>query len=321
MRVAFDSRPAKDTRGLGRYSRCLLTALREAGRGEVIEARNPRRCEVYHSPWVDGALLRCPVPMVVTVHDVIALKRAGEILRSGLRRKLRYLAVQRAVRVIVPTQAVADDAEHVLAIPRERITVVPKAPAPSLFRRSDDEVLAVRSRLRLPSHYLLWVGPLQTPVPSKRIAALARVKRSMPLVLVGASARWAHELPDVTLTGHVTDEELSAIYTGAHAFVFPSEDDGFGLAPVEALACGTPVVATDCPAVREVLGDRIQLYELGDLDGLIAAAQSASRPAPKPPPWTWHDAAAATWDVYADALLQASSSTVTGPSLTNSTAI
>ncbi len=124
----------------------------------------------------------------------------------------------------------------------------------------------------------------------------------MPLVLVGADGRWARELPDVTLTGQVTDDELAAIYTGAHALVFPSDDEGFGLPPVEALACGTPVVACDCAAVREVLGDRIELRDVDDLDGLIEAAQDARRPAPEPPAWTWDDAAAATWDVYAEAI-------------------
>jgi glycosyltransferase involved in cell wall biosynthesis len=302
MRVAFDSRPAKDARGLGRYSRCLLRALRDADRGEVVEARHPRRCEVFHSPWIDGAMLHCPVPMVVTLHDLIPLKRLGEYMRSGLRFRLKTLAVQRAARVIVPTQVVADDAERGLCIPADRIAVVAKAPAKALFRRSDEEVGAVRARLGLPDQYLLWVGPLQSPEPRKRIAALARAKRAMPLVLVGATARWARELPGVKLTGQVSDDELAAIYTAAHALVFPSDEEGFGLAPVEALSCGTPVVASDCPAVREVLGDRIELCEVGDLDGLIAAAERSLRPAPPPPAWTWEDAARATWDVYADAL-------------------
>jgi hypothetical protein len=124
----------------------------------------------------------------------------------------------------------------------------------------------------------------------------------MPLVLVGATNRWARELPGVKLTGHVGDDALAAIYTAAHALVFPSSDEGFGVPPIEALSCGTPVVASDCPAVREVLGDRIELREVGDLDGLIAAAEAARRPAPQPPVWTWDDAASATWDAYAKAL-------------------
>jgi alpha-1,3-rhamnosyl/mannosyltransferase len=304
MRVAFDSRPVKHPRGLGRYSRCLLSALREAGRGDVIETGHPRRCDVFHSPWIEGAMLHCPVPMVVTVHDLTPVRRAGEFMRSGLRYRLRYLAVQRATRVIVPTQAVADEATRSLGIAADRVAVVAKAPAPTVTRRSDKEVAEVRARLGLPESYLLWVGPLRTPEPRKRIVALARAKRTMPLVLVGASAQWARELDQVTLTGHVSDDELAAIYTGAHALVFPSDDDGFGLAPIEALACGTPVVASDSRAVREVLGSRAQLRDAGDFDGLIAAAEAARRPAPTPPAWTWKDIAEATWKVYQAALVE-----------------
>lgn len=303
MRVCFDSRPAKDLRGIGRYARCLLGALNASNRGEILESHEPRprRCEVYHSPWIDGALLRSPVPMVVTLHDLIPLKRRGEYLRSGLRFKMRYLAVQRAVRVIVPTRAVADDAMRSLGIPAERIAVIGEAAAPSLRPRPEAEVAAVRERFGLPEQYLLWVGGLKTPDPRKRVAALARVKRSMPLVLVGPTGRWARELPGVTLTDGVSDDELAAIYTGAHALVFPSDDEGFGLPPVEALACGTPVVACDVPAVREVLDGRVPLHAVDDLEGLIKAAEAARRPAPEPLTWTWEDAAAATWEVYGEA--------------------
>jgi glycosyltransferase involved in cell wall biosynthesis len=239
--------------------------------------------------------------MVVTLHDLAPLKRRGEFLRSGLRLNLRYLAVQRAVRVIVPTHAVADDAVQALGIPPERIAVIGEAAAPAMCPRSLEEVEAVRARFKLPERYLLWVGGLQVPDPRKRVAALARAKRTMPLVLVGTAGRWARELPDVILTGAVDDEKLAAIYTGAHALVFPSADEGFGLPPVEALACGTPVVASDVPALHEVLGDRATLIAPDDLDGLIAAAEAARRPAPPGPSWTWDDAAAATWEVYAEA--------------------
>jgi glycosyltransferase involved in cell wall biosynthesis len=301
VKIAFDSRPAKDTRGVGRYARCLLEALRESDRGEIVETHDPRRCDVYHAPWIDGALLRSPVPMVVTLHDLVPLKRRGEYLRSGLRFKLRYLAVQRAVRVIVPTNAVADDAIGVLGIPSDRIAVIGEAAAPVLHARSAEEVAAVRERYELPADYLLWVGGLRTPDPRKRVAALARAKRTLPLVLVGPTGSWARELPDVTLTGAVDDDALAAIYTGAHALVFPSDDEGFGLPPVEALACGTPVAASDVPALREVLDGRAALTAVDDLDGLMLSAEALRRPAPPPPSWSWGDAAAATWNVYNEA--------------------
>ena len=108
----------------------------------------------------------------------------------------------------------------------------------------------------------------------------------MPLVLVGPASRWARELPDVSSPGAVYDDELAAIYTGAHALVFPSEEEGFGLPPVEALACGTPVAACDVPALREVLERPCDASDVDDLDGLVRRRRGARRPAPAPPPWT-----------------------------------
>jgi glycosyltransferase involved in cell wall biosynthesis len=127
----------------------------------------------------------------------------------------------------------------------------------------------------------------------------------MPLVLAGPAREWVYELPDVTITGRVSDDELAAIYSGAHALVFPSDDEGFGLPAVEALACGTPVVACEAPALLEVLGDRATFVELGDMEGLLAAGARAVRPAPAPPAWSWEDAARATWTAYAAACEEA----------------
>jgi alpha-1,3-rhamnosyl/mannosyltransferase len=301
MRVAFDSRGAGEARGIGRYVSCLLAALKERREGEVVESHRPRRVDVFHSPWIDGALLRPPCPMVVTLHDLVPLKRRGEYLRTGLRFKLRYLAVQRAARLIVPTEAVAGDASELLSFPRERIDVIAEAPARGLHRRPPEEVEDARHRHGLPERYLLWVGGLEHPDPRKRVAALADARRNLPLVLVGKARRWAHELPNVILTGHVSDDDLASIYTGAHALVFPSDDEGFGLPPVEALACGTPVVAAATTALREVLGDRATWVDPGDIEGLLAAAEATARPAPPPPEWSWEDAAAATWESYAQA--------------------
>lgn len=299
MRVAFDTRAARDSRGIGRYVSCLRDALREtAGEHDLVETQRPRRADVFHSPWIDGALLRSPCPMVVTLHDLVPLKRRSEYLRSGIRFGMRYLAVRRAARLIVPTRAVADDAVELLRFERERIDVIGEAAAPALRPAPAPAVREVRARYALPDDFLLWVGGLEHPDPRKRVAALAGAPRELPLVLVGRHGRWAAELPDVHLTGHVPDDDLAAIYTAAHALVFPSDEEGFGLPPVEALACGTPVAATDSPAVREVLGDRAAFVDAGDMPGLVAAAQALTRPAPAPPAWTWTDAARATWEAY-----------------------
>lgn len=303
MKVAFDSRPVTDPRGVGRYSRCLLKALRETAdpHVELLETHRPRHADVFHAPWMAGAMLHSPCPMVVTLHDLTALKRRSEHLRTSVRPRLRQLAVQRAERVIVPTAALARDAFARLGLEPERVVVIHEAPDVSMYRRTPSQIADARARFGLPERYLLWVGGLQHPDPSKHIAKLAATPRELPLVLVGPTRPWAHELPNVTLTGYISDEHLAAIYSGAHALVVPSEDEGFGLPAVEALACGTPVIACEVPALREVLNERATFVEMGDMGGLIAAAEAARRPAPAPPPWTWQDAARATWRTYEQA--------------------
>jgi alpha-1,3-rhamnosyl/mannosyltransferase len=309
MRVAFDSRPASHREGVGRYSRCLLAALRETATAgdELVQTGRPsslarsRGADVFHSPWMDGAMLHSPCPTVVTIHDLAALKRRSEHLRGGLRLRLRHLAVQRAASVIVPTETVARDALAHLRLTPEQLVVIPEAADPAMYPRDASDVAAVRERLGLPERFLVWVGGLRRPDPAKHIVKLANAPRELPLVMVGATRPWAHELPGVILTGEVSDDQLAAIYSAAHALVLSSSDEGFGLPAVEALACGTPVVACHAPALREVLGERATFVEPGDMAGLIAAAQAVRGPAPAPPSWSWQDAARATWGVYASA--------------------
>ena len=304
MRVAFDSRPAGESDGIARYTRCLLAALRELPDAKIVERQDPGDCDVFHAPWIDGAPLRSPVPAVVTLHDLVPLKRPGEYLRTGLRLPMRYLAVQRATRVIVPTRVVADDAVQALRIPRERIAVIAEAAAAVFSPRGQDEIDRVRERFALPERYLLWVGGMRTNDPRKRVAALARTARTLPLVLAGPAGRWARALPGVQMTGAVDDDDLAAIYSGAHALVFPSHQEGFGLPAIEALACGTPVAACDGPALREVLGDRITFTDPDDLEELVRHAEGLTRPVAPPPAWTWDDVAGATWEVYLQAVAE-----------------
>lgn len=315
VKVAFDARPLSDLHGLGRYSRCLLSALRAtASEGDSIEetqrpsafARS-RSADLYHAPWMGGALLHTRCPSIITLHSLAPLKRRSEHLRTGMRARLRPLAVQRAERVIVPSQTLARDAVAHLGVQEERIAVIPPAADPLMRPRDASQVAAVRARYGLPPQFLLWVGGLQHPDPGRHLAELAAASRELPLVLVGATRPWAHELPGVILTGRVGDEDLAAIYTAAHALVLPCEDEGFSLAAVEALACGTPVAAYDAPALRELFAERAELVERGDMAALVRAAEGARRPAPPAPAWSWEDAAEATWRLYAAAVESARS--------------
>ncbi len=134
MKLAFDSRPTADPQGLGRYSRGLLQALRDTAdeHDEILESHRPRGADLFHAPWVQGAMLHSPCPMVVTLYDIAALKRPSERLRGGgMHLHLRHLALQRASHVIVPSEVVAGEAIAEFGLERERLAVIPEAPDPA----------------------------------------------------------------------------------------------------------------------------------------------------------------------------------------------
>jgi Glycosyltransferase Family 4 len=146
MRVAFDSRPVSDSHGVGRYSRQLLAALRDTAplHGEIVETHRPRQAnDVFHAPWMQGAMLHSPCPMVVTLHELGARTRLSERLRGGgIHLRLRHLAVQRATHVIVPTEALADEAVAELGFERERVVVIPQAADPGVATTEQEPPLA-----------------------------------------------------------------------------------------------------------------------------------------------------------------------------------
>ena len=334
MRVAFDARalevPALAERGIGRYVGCLLDALRaEAVDLAVLSglrrppapervrelwehallARDVRTAgaHVLHSPTIDFTSLRPGVPLVVTVHDLAPLKQPERYLRTGIKHRLRYAAVRRAARVITPSRVVAADCVRILGIGQERIAVVGEAAAP-VFRPRPDARAAL-APLGLPERYLLWVGGLDPADPRKgveRLAAAVAAGDGPPLVLAGRAGPEAEALAApgrVQLAGRLDDDDLAALYSAADALVFPSGDEGFGLPPLEALACGTPVAAFATGALTETLAreEGARLVPAGDYDGLLAAAAALAGTRAQPPPRTWADVARETIAVYEEA--------------------
>jgi glycosyltransferase involved in cell wall biosynthesis len=331
--VALDLRllddPALAERGIGRYARELAAALREEG-ADVAELRHLRRppsprriaelwehvllgrdarragAEVLHSPAIDMVTRRPGIAYVVTLHDLVPLKRPEDYLRTGLKHRLRYAAASRATRVIVPTRAVADDAARLLGL--ERVDVVHEAPAPAFEPVAAPQGLL--ERLRVPDRFVLWVGGLDPPDPRKGVEALARAVAAdgeLPLVLAGRHDERGAALAvegRVVLTGRVDDEELAALYSAAQALVLPSLDEGFGLTAHEALACGTPVVAYRVPALAETLESNpaVRLVPRGDVAALLAATGEIAGMEAVPPARTWADVARETLAVYERAL-------------------
>jgi alpha-1,3-rhamnosyl/mannosyltransferase len=218
-----------------------------------------------------------PMRCAVTVHDAIlfVMQRVYERrkrLRYRIARALERAVARRAALVLTDSAASGDDIVRWLGVDRSRVRVAPLGVDRRFAPRPAAEVDAVRARLGLRRPYLLYLGGIDerknVPRLLEAYAGLRAQRASTPdLVLAGPIEREAGfaelvarvsalGLDDaVRRVGYVDDAGLPALLSGAECFVFPSLYEGFGLPPLEAMACGTPVVATNGGSLGEVLGD------------------------------------------------------------------
>jgi glycosyltransferase involved in cell wall biosynthesis len=221
---------------------------------------------------------------LVLTYDLHTL-HAPQHYRPGVAFAYWHLAAEAYKRATVRTtlsRTVADELEATLG---HRVDAVIPPGIDLPFRVPPDEVVAaLRSRRGLARPYLVVVGWAQ---PSKRadlaIAAHRALVSRLPhdLVVVGGSksdypaARPEERSQSVRWTGRLSDDELAAVYAGSSGLLFPSAYEGFGLPPVEALACGAPVAASDLPVLREVLGGLpgVELVPSTDVEAWAGAAE------------------------------------------------
>ncbi len=242
----------------------------------VAAAARPSRPALLHIPQL-AAPLRPPSPLVVTVHDAIPFLLPDYRRSRAMRFNLAVMrrTVRRADRLIAPSRAAATDISRVLGIPPSRLMVVPMAAAPDLVP-GDSEVARhfVSQRFGIDGDYVFNIAGFDRRKNlSVLIEAFARVlpRIDWPLSLVIGGAPHSgnqHVFPDlrplvarlgletrVVFTGKVSDEERRALYQAASVYATPSLYEGFGLTPLEAMACGVPVVVADRTSLPEVVAD------------------------------------------------------------------
>jgi glycosyltransferase involved in cell wall biosynthesis len=259
---------------------------------------------------------------VVTVHDLTYLRYPEMVTAASARfRDLVPRALGRGATVCTPTAAVGAEVADAYRLPPERLVVTPLGVGPA-WRTAAPADPAWLAANGLPERYLLFVGNRE---PRKNLPTLLAAYRELladppanpggvpPLVLVGP-AGWGEALDlaglpaeAVRTPGYLPEDDLARVVTGAAALVFPSWYEGFGLPALEALACGTPVVATALPALREVLGDQAELVPPGDAAAMAAAlAKVLGDPGGEPARAARRARAAAfTWAACAQATLSA----------------
>jgi glycosyltransferase involved in cell wall biosynthesis len=292
-----------------------------------------RRCRLalYHA--VDNLSLplfwpKNGVRYVLTVHDLIPLLWPETV--TWKHRTYFRVAIRRVTRrtdaVIVDAEAVKALVVERLGVDERRVHVVPIGVDAEVFRRPPPPVReAVRRRFGLAEcPFVLFVGTVE---PRKNVPMLVRAferlqrtgRLSGVRLVIAGPLGWQSDaarrtvdslgLRDAVFTGPVSDEELVGLYSEASLFVFPSLYEGFGLPALEAMACGVPVVASDIPVLREVLGDAARFAAPTDVEGLANAMERVltdegeratliERGRERVARFTWQETARRTFSVY-----------------------
>ncbi len=245
---------------------------------------------LYHEP--NFVAFRFDGPMVVTVHDLswIRYPEMHPAQRVKLMNETMPRVVRDATQVIVDSEFVRGEVIAQYGMAPAQVTTVPLGVTPD-FQPLDAAKCApvLASQGVRFGEYVLAVGTLE---PRKNLATVVAafqslseaVRRRYPLVVVGMSGWGKDRLPpglraladagQARITGYMPQEELPMLYSGARLFVYPSLYEGFGLPPLEAMACGVPAIVSRSASLPEVMGEAGMLVDPLD-DGAIASAMRA----------------------------------------------
>ncbi len=278
--------------------------------------------DVYHfTNYIRPPLTRGK--SVVTVFD-LSVVRFPETMES---RNLAYLGkklgetLRNSDAVITCSTFTADELCELFPVSRETVFPIPLGVTENMARPDGASIKSVRERLGLVRPYLLAVGTLE---PRKNMTFLVEVFERLndfdgDLVLAGMRG-WKYEpiLERIRSSArserirhleYVAEGDLAALYAGAELFVFPSLYEGFGLTPLEAMACGTPVVSSPAGSLAEVLADAAILVKTGEPDEWVEAVRRAvsdsglrsdlaSKGLRRAAGFSWRETARMTCDVY-----------------------
>ena len=247
--------------------------------------------DLFLSPYMKGPY-RVECPLIVTIHDLLLLRLPEytvwiRCLKNWLRKWSAARVAGRADRILTVSEHARRDIESILGVRKSKIVVVPNAVGES-FRPVEDPatLAAIVNRYGLQVPYILYLGNFK---PHKNVSALMEAFASVPaqlrdshqLVLAGDLGPFAAEhrqlATDFSLTGRahfagrVAEGDMPGLYSGATLFVFPSLYEGFGLPPLEAMACGTAVVSSNRSSLPEVVGDAACLVDPDDVPALATA--------------------------------------------------
>ena len=295
-------------------------AARLVGRHLLWPSRLRRLgADLYFGPAGLLPLAGVGMPAVVTAHDM-AIYRRPEWFPGGQALSVRLVvprSMRRADAVIAVSSSTARDVAELFGVEQARLPVVPEGVS-DRFRPLPGGTLAVeRRRLGLPDRFVLFVSTIE---PRKNLVTLLEAwsrMRDRPALVVAGGWGWHYEGirerverlgPDLCLLGPVAPADLPAVYNLATCLAHPAWYEGFGLTPLEAMASGTPVVASSSSSLPEVVGDAGVLVDPADVEGWTDALERVCGDADlqatlhrrgllRASEFTWSRAAQRTWQV------------------------
>jgi glycosyltransferase involved in cell wall biosynthesis len=255
---------------------------------QVIQPWSVRnaRLDLIHEPaFVGPQASTCP--FVVTIHDLsfLTYPQNFPVLNRAYLRAFTRLSVRRARRIIAVSESTKRDLIRYYGVEPAKVDVVHNGVDPGFHPLPAAKVAEFRRRRNLPDRFILFVGTLE---PRKNVSRLIDAyallsEPRLPLMLLGGKGWFYDEIfarvrmlglqGEVTFVGYVESDELPSWYNAATLFVYPSLYEGFGLPPLEAMACGTPVVASNTSSLPEVVGQAGLLVDPASSEALAAAMQ------------------------------------------------
>lgn len=243
------------------------------------------KLDLFHtSDWLEPPA-KCP--KVTTVHDLAVFKYPetfspvrGHDIVTNIKRKLGWVKRESSA-IIAVSKATKDDIVELLGIPSDKVWVIYEA-APKWIRKvSPEEIKKIKEKFNIEGDYLLSVSTLEPRKNLQRIIQAYQVLkeeiRGLCLVLVG-KVGWGRDLSTgekTIFTGYVTNEEVSALYSGASVFVYPSLYEGFGQPILEAMTCGCPVVTSKISSMPEVAGEAAILVDPMSVESIAEGIKKA----------------------------------------------
>lgn len=246
------------------------------------------RVQLFHSP-ANTVMFVSLCPVIATVHDTTAQEmKKNPGWEAFYLNKIQPAAVRKIAKIMTPSQYSKERIADIFKVKREKIEVVPNGIS-DLFRILEDKekIEEVRKKFSISGDYILNVGGESS---WKNVVSIIRAyaqlvknsARKESLVVIGIRkksilddhVKLAMSLgveKKVFVLGYVSEEELVALYNGAKIFVYPSLREGFGFPPLEAMACGVPVVASNATSIPEVVSDAAVLVDATQIELLTAA--------------------------------------------------